>query len=222
MRFLLLFCLFFFSHPGFTQDEDQLIEEINRNKQKQIDAITKIDKTTTKVKDGVFNSTESLRKLGHTAINLGALSDPKAVAIIQRSFKESHLQKLSEEEVRKLIIERSKGRVYETIFNNYPWVLDTVVEVLRDKEAMSSLIGILLKQTELKIYLAIWVVLMVLGWLFKKIFFNKNWGRWRWNFTNLFVSIFITMVSVMTFYKIFHSELTPTLSIISKHWSKIS
>jgi hypothetical protein len=123
-------------------------------------------------------------------------------------------------EVRAMILENVKNVSLGRFLLNNPRVMDCIVDVVRDKRALSSLMGILLRKGDFKIYGAIWLCLFILGWLFKKIVSGKEWNSGKQFFLSFMVNICVSCISLSLFYRMFEAELSPTAQIILRHLIK--
>ena len=160
---------------------------------------------------------DELKKLGYDSIDMTSLSDEKVVALVRKVIKESKLSEVPPSELKALLLKQAHGSPYEKILKNHPKILNCMVDILRSEEAMSSLVGIFLRKGDFKLYVGIWICLIILGILFKMIFFNPDWNPWKFRFLSLIVSLIVMIISVNMFYKIFEKELSPSVKIISKH-----
>lgn len=218
-----LFFIFFLclSLPGFTQEDDeQMIEKIEEERKKQAETAIKLQKTQDDIKNAAFDAPEELKKLGYETVDAVAMMDEKVVKIVKKMLEQSTLKNSSEADVKKLLLDKYKGGAAGDFLANNPRITNFFVDVLRDEKALSSIVGIFLRREDLKLYACIWLGFMMLGWLFKKIFFKKKWSRVTATLMGLIVSLSVTAISLTTFFKIFEEELTPTTEILVKHWKK--
>jgi hypothetical protein len=218
----LLFILFlcFLSLPGFGQEDDEkFLEDLENSKKKQLETAARLQRTHQAIKDDTFNAAEELKILGHGDINIASLMDEKVVKVLERMVKESELKNAPPEKVKALILEKASFPVQE-FFTDHPKIFDTVADIVRDENALSGLIGILVRKDDLKLYGLIWILLMIMGWLIKKIFVGPDWHVKQKFIFAMLVSLTITFISFSTFYKLFKAELTPTASILYTHWKK--
>jgi hypothetical protein len=192
---VLIFCLL--SLPGFGQEDDSLSE------------------ATSHTPEAVPNISDELQKLGHNSVDGAVLLDDKALELIKKALKNNPLQNSKPEEVRKLILDKYEGKPIGKFLEKSPRVLDTFVDILRYKKALSSLVGIFSRKEELRIYMYFWLGLLIGTWLFKKyIVKEKSFLK------SIIISIFTSLLSLLVFYSMFYDELSPTVNIIAKHISK--
>lgn len=221
MKLIVGLLLCFLSLPGFGQeDDDQLLEKLEADRRKQTEAAVKLNQVSERVQSSVLSAPEQLKKLGYDTVTPGALLDKKVVKLVQKMMAESTLKNASHDEVRKLILDKAKGKPVEGFLNNSPKVVNLIVDILRDPKALSSLVGLFLRRDDLKMYFFIWLGLMITAWAIKKFTFNKKWPRGKTFVLGLMVSLTATTISMTTFYHIFHAELSPTAEIVVKHWRK--
>jgi hypothetical protein len=217
--FSLLLCLF--SLPGFGQeDDDALLEKLEADRRKQTEMAVKLNQVSEKVTSSFLSAPEHLKKLGYETVTPGALLDKKVVKLVQEMMANSTLKNASHEEVRNLVLEKAKGKPIESFLNESPRVVNVIVDILRDPKALSSLVGLLLRREDLKMYFFIWLSVMIAAWAIKKYTFSKNWSGVKRFVMGLMVSLLATTITMTTFYNIFHAELSPTAEIVLKHWRK--
>lgn len=206
-----------------SQDEDdKMIDSLEEDRRKSTEAAVKLDETKNQMTEAVFNAPEELKKLGHETITGASLLDEKVVGVMRKMLEQNSLRKASDEEVRQMILEKAKGTAMESYLISHPKVTNTFVEILKDPQAMSSLIGIFLRKDDLKLYGLIWLGLMIFAWLFKKYLFKKKtrWSSAQRMLVSILVSICITITSFSIFYNMFNNEISPTAKIIVKNWRR--
>jgi hypothetical protein len=215
LNLFLIVLLTLLSLPGFCQeDDDKDLQELEAAQRRRLEKVSKI---ANPAEENPHAEIKKLQEMGHDTITMATLMDENTMTLVKKMMEKSPLQKASKDEVRLMILERSQGSAMGDFFSNSPMALDMSVDIMRDKKALPSLIGLVLKRGELRRYFAIWICLMLLSWLFKKIFFKKSWSRGKFIASNLTVSLSVSALSFMIFYKLFEQELSPTLSIIFKH-----
>lgn len=178
----------------------------------------KLDQGRQTLENPAFNAVEELKKLGDADVTASSLLDDKVVKVVQRMFKESELKKIPKKQVTDMILEKSKGSMIENYLRNSPRLVDAFADVLRDEKAMPGLVGIFLRKDDLKIYAIIWLVLMFLSYIIKRLVFPPEWQK-SWPKRAL-LSLLFTTISVSIFYKMFYAELKPTVTILVEHWHK--
>lgn len=171
-----------------------------------------------KVSQDKFDPIFELHKLGHSELSAKSLLDERVVVILQKLFRNNELQKQSPEFISQLILDKAKGKPFEWILKDHPKVLSAIVDVIRDQEALASLIGIFLRKGDLKTYFFIWIGLMILGHLIKRFAFSEDWGKGKRFIMSFLLSLTLTVTSLTVFYNMFDRELSPTAKILITHW----
>ncbi len=220
MKVLILVLLSLFSLSGPAQEDDELLNELEADRRKQMEAAVKLNQAREGLAKEVESIPDQLKKLGFEKIDANALMNPEVVGLVQKMFKDSGLQKKPPKEVRDLILENVKNISLGRFLMNNPRVMDCIVDIVRDQNAMSSLVGMFLRKDDFKIYGGMWICLFILSWLFKKIVFGKDWSGGKRFLMSLMVNICVSCISLSLFYRMFEAELSPTAQIILKHVSK--
>lgn len=220
MKFVLLI-LCFLSLPGFSQEDDEkLLEDLEAEKRSQAEAHVKLNEAQENIKSQITDLPAELKKLGHESLNTAALMDEKVIKLMQDAIKQNPLHKKSAREVREAILKQTEGSFIHGYLSDSPKLMNAFVEVLRDEKALTSAMGIFLRKDDLKNYFFIWIGFMTLAWLFKKIFFQKNWPKHKTTFLGIIVSLSFSLMSVTTFYNMFYDELSPAAKILFEHWRR--
>jgi hypothetical protein len=218
MKLIFLFCLCLLSLPGFSQeDDDKLINQIEESRRKQGETAQKIETVNDSLKKKVTSFPEELKKLGYDSINSVSLMDEKVVSLVNEAINKRPLKNLTQSQVRALLLEKIKGHKFEKFILNHPNLIDCLVDILRDEKAIPSALGLFLRKDDLKIFGLIWLGILFMGWLFKKIFFNKKWSYQKRIFMGLLIGLGHSLIVLVLFYNIFYEELSPTVAIILKY-----
>lgn len=216
-------------NPGQTNEptnvdnsEEATVDELTREKERASEGIRNANEATEKVKEQIFNGPEELAKLGYETLDGAALMDEKVIKIVQKMMDNSPLKGASRKEVVNLMLERLQGQPGENFLRNNPRLLYVFADILRDDKAMPAVIGILSRRDDLKIYLFIWISLMIAGFVIKRFYIKK---QKKWSPTKKFamgftLSLLITITSFSIFYNMFENELSPAGKIIVQHWRK--
>lgn len=216
---LLILC--FLSLPGFAQEDDEkLLETLEAERRNQAEAHARLNDTHEKIKSQFTDLPAELNKLGYETLNTAALLDEKVIKLVRSALKEHPLRNSSPEEVKASILKEAEGSFAHGYLKDSPKLMGALVDVLRDEKALPSAMGIFLRKDDLKIYFFIWIGFMILAWLFKKIVFQKNWSKHKTKILGIFVSLSFSLLSVTTFYHMFHAELSPAAKILFNHWRK--
>ena len=143
----------------------------------------------------------------------GSMSDLMKGAM-KDFLKENPLSKLSPEEIKSMIMVQVTGKPMEQVFKKNPKFLDFVVEWLRDKKALPSLIGIFNKQKELKQYGIAFFVVFILSFILNLMSKGSLLKR---IFKKLLITLAAISLNLGIFYWFFREELSPTIDIVLKY-----
>lgn len=209
MKFLFLIFFILMSLPGLCQEDFEVIESRENS-----------TSSPTPLVIPEIDSAIELKKLGYESINARALTDKRVILLIKRILEESQLSEVPPDVVKGLILDKLKGSLLGDFLKAAPRLLDLLVDIMRDKKALSGLIDIALRREDLKSYIHFWIAFLIAAWLLKKATFKKEWGRLKTIGLGLCVSFIITGVSVTIFYNTFEKELGPTIKILSRHWNQ--
>ncbi|WP_408096904.1 hypothetical protein ACJVC5_17855 [Peredibacter sp. HCB2-198] len=215
MKFLLLI-FFLFSLPGLGQeDEDKHLRDLEEQRRRQTEMAVKLDESRQNLQSSTYNAIEELKKLGHENITAASLLDEKVVRIVRRLLVESPVRQMPREQVKTLILEKSKDNVFGPFLLESPKALDFLTDVLMDKEALPALMGIFLRKEDLKYYFYLWIGIVILGYLFKRLFVPVEWIGWKGIAASLAINLVVACVCLTVFYQTFNDELDPLLRIIN-------
>src|SRR3989344_695752 len=198
MKFFFLLLFFLISLPGFCQEDIEVTE--SRETMTLPPAPPVIPE---------IDAAIELKKLGYDSINAKALTDKRVILLIKRILEESQLSEAPPDVVKGLILEKLKDSLLGSFLKATQRLLDLLVDIMRDKKALSGLIDIVLRREDLKSYIHFWIAFLIAAWLLKKATFQKEWGRLKTIGLGLCVSFIITGVSVTIFYNTFEKELEP-------------
>lgn len=210
------------NRPEAVNPEDDTVDELTRLRVEEAQAAMKAHEASEKMKQKVFNGPEELAKLGYQSLDGAALLDEKVIKIVQKMMDNSPLKGASRKEVVSLMLEKLQGQPGEEFLKNNPRLLYVFADILRDDKAMSSVIEIMSRRSDLKTYFFIWLSLMITGMLIKRFYFKKQkkWSPTRHFLMGVSLSLSITVVSFSIFYNMFEKELSPAGKIIVQHWRK--
>jgi hypothetical protein len=197
--------------------EDHAVDELEKNRQKQMESYKKIDKAVEHLKDPILNPYEEIKKLGHKQIDAAALLDKRVIVILQKTFKDGLLTYVPEKEVRAMVLVKANGTFLESLFAKFPKLIDLSVDLLRDKHAFHGLLGILLRKEDLKTYGYMWLAIFIFGLFVKRRLVKPKWKfmkRFSWNMS---INLILSSISLFLFYEFFYVEITPTLNVIFKY-----
>lgn len=210
MKFLFTCIFVLLSLPGFAQEDDnKLLNDLEKAQQERLEkAAAAQEKKSEPVKQVDFQITP------------GTLTNKKKVLELQKILKDSPVQKLSHAEVEKMIIANSSDSFIGEYLEESPKLLAFFADILRDKNALSSAIGIFLRKGDLLLYSIIWFIFVWESWIIKQLVIAPQWPRSTRILTSLMISVILTGASLFAFYMIFTDELSPTVNIIFDHWNK--
>lgn len=218
MKFLFLF-LFLFSLPGLCQeDENQELQDLEAKRRKQTEMAVKLDESRQNLQNKTLEAVEELKRLGHDNITAASFLDEKVVKVIRRLLVNSPVRDLPREKVRELILDKSKDKAFGPFLLNNPKIVDVLVDILKDKKALPSLMGIFLRKEDLKYYFYMWLGLVLFGYLFKKFFVPVEWLGLKQALATIVINLVIAGLSISIFYNVFKNELDPLLRVIGKQF----
>lgn len=221
MKFFFLIFLCLLSLPGLCQEEDdKLLEDLEADRKKQVEAALKVNEAKDATEKSLEEATNELKKLGVETITAASMMNEKVVRAVQKMMVHSPFKKTPKEEVKKLLLERNKDSLFGKFLVKYPKFLDLFVDLLKDKEALPSAVGLFLRKSDLKIYFFIWLCFMIESYLLKRLLLNPRWNWWNYRFSSFAISAGASIGSILTFLHIFDKELGPALNIVLDHWNR--
>ena len=197
-------------------NEDSDIREIENARQKNLEKMKLVETAAKPLAAPVLNPIEEMQRLGHKQLDAAALLDDKVLAIMQKTLRSGLLSKLSADEVRKMILDKARGSHLEGMLNRFPKLLEFCVEMLRDKEALSGLMGIIMRKHDMKTYGYIWLAIFLFGLFIKYRIIKPKWPFFKRFRYSMSVNFVLSIISLYVFYSFFSKELAPTISIASK------
>jgi hypothetical protein len=204
------------SPQALNPNEDSDIREIENARQKNLEKMKLVETAAKPLADPVLNPIEEMQRLGHKQLDAAALMDAKVLAIMQKTLRAGLLNKLPAEEVRKMILEKVKGSHLEGVLSRFPKLLEFCVEMVRDKEALSGLMGIMMRKDDMKTYGYMWLGIFLFGLFLKYRIIKPKWPFFKRFRYSMSVNAVLSIISLYVFYSFFAKELAPTMSIISK------
>lgn len=193
--FLFLLTFIFLSLPGFAQEDDKF----------------------TPKKTSEISSQDELKELGYDSITIWALMDERVIRYLQNGLK-SGGQDLPLETVKEIILEKAKGSAFHDFLKNNPAFLNGLADLMRNRRAISSFLGLFLRKDDIRTFGFIWLCFLVMGWLIKKMFFKPEWPKWKHALLSVSVTLLVVYLTMFTFYHVFEKELSPSVKIIQKHY----
>jgi hypothetical protein len=205
--------LLIISFASFALDEDEeFVQELESERANQYEQAIKLNKAREDFEGVGDKMAENIQKMGNSSFY-----DESFRNAFKDVFSNNPLHALSVEEVRSRILEGVKDKPGEKIFIKYPKTLDISVDILRDQDALMSLMGIMERKDDLKSYFYFWLGLIIFSLIYKRFFFSKQWNYFQRLFMSLLMTVFVTVTSFGAFYYLFKKELKPTISIIRRH-----
>lgn len=204
-------------HTEPAVDDDQtMIDEANAAREERIEQVKAIEAAAAPVNEAK-NPIQQIHELGHEQINAATLLDERVIAILQEAIRDGAMAKTSDEDTKKVLKEKAKGTFLETIYKRSPKTLSICADILRSKEAIPGLLGIMARKEDLKVYGYIWIGLFIFGMWIKGKLVNPKWnfGK-RFKYKSI-ISLALSLVSFGIFYSYFSEEIAPTFAIVSKH-----
>jgi hypothetical protein len=205
---LLILLLTLLPSLGISQGEDheELADQMNEDRRRQMEKAITLHETSEKIKE---NSLTSLKEL--------SLLDDRAIEGMQKVIEDSQISAQHRDVVKGIIIGKAKGKPLEKVFEYFPVLLEISVDVVRSKEAMSSLLNIFRRKEDLKLYGYVWLGIVILSFFIKRYLFPKSMGFFKALFIRGTFNILLMAGSFLIFYSIFEHELDPLLRIIGHH-----
>lgn len=198
-------------------DEDQaMIDAAEADRLKQIEKIKAIEAATAPIAEAK-SPLQQIHDLGYEQLDATALMDTKVIGILQETIRAGALAKTSDEDLKKLINEKVKSTWMESLPRRFPRLLSIISDVVRSKEAIPRLLGIMARKDDLKTYGYVWVVIFIFGIYIKSKLVKPKWDfskRFKWKFV---ISSILGIINLAIFYSFFGEEIQPTFSIIGKH-----
>jgi hypothetical protein len=213
MKFILLLLIALLPNLSFAlDDDDEMLRTLEAERVKQVEQAVKLNQARENFEGMGSNMLDDLKKLGNNDFFEESFQHH-----LKEVMANNPMQTLSMDEVRSMLLERVKGRPAEKLFKKYPKTLDISAGILRDREALPALAGILNRVGDLKLYIYISLGLLVFSFLFKRIFFPRDWTFLRRVSMSVLLSLVMTGLSFGVFYYFFSKEVTPTIAVIRQH-----
>ena len=213
--------------PQTTDENEAFVDEALEDREKQLEKIKQIQEplgidaaelVVQNTEGDAGGNEDELKKLGYDSLTPKALMDERVLVLLQKQLKEAGLSKLSDQEVKTLIQEKTKNSFWGRTFAKFPKLLNTAADIVRDPEAMPGLLGVFVRKQDLKDYGYIWIVIFIFGLFFKSRVIKSDWDFGRRFFWGLTLNLGLSSISLYIFYTFFKVELTPTLRLIGKNF----
>jgi hypothetical protein len=219
-----LFALFSFSL--FAQNEDDVVDEAMRDTKQQKESLLNAEKNILgkEKSKNIENDLDELPPeeayIKKSVMQIYPSTDPKIVKKMKISeavnLALTPLQKVSEADLLKQLLENTKGTRAHDFFVRFPKLILYVVRLLRDKQALSDATKILEDRKKLIRYSAIMISTFILGILLSR-FFRSNKESILYSITLFFIRLGI-MFSLRAYILIYFygSELSRSFDIFKE------
>lgn len=158
------------------------------------------------IKDFVHASNPELSR---EEISKMKLSDAIKLAI-------APLRKMSSVEMRNMVLDHTRGQKYYFILVDYPKILDFIIELIRDENAIPHMVKVIENKDRFKIFVAVMLCSIIFGFVIARIVSTKEKNLKK--IFALFVLRIIIMFSIRIgiVYYFFSEELTPAFNVLIK------
>lgn len=147
---------------------------------------------------------------------LTKMMNEKTKQALAQMISDNPFSKMSEGELKSFLRSRFEGNALGRTMEKNPRAFSAFVDVLRDKKALPSLLGIVNKPKKVKLFSYIALGIFIAIFIFNLM--NSKKGLLRRIFTKLFIGLFGSVCNLTAFYILFKEELTPTVDIVLKHF----
>lgn len=219
MKFFYLFYFLLLSLPGFSQEDDErTLRELEAQRAKQTEVAVKLDQTSHKIADQTVQSLKNLKKIAESGVKEFDILKKEDREELKKVVNQNMLGTLPRDLVRSALLDKVKGTPLEKVFELFPKLLDVIVDLARDKEAMLGIIGIVERSEDIKLFAYICIGLTICALIVRKLFIPKN-GSWvRRALIRLGFNVAILSMNFGVFYTLFEQELGPVIAILKKHF----
>jgi hypothetical protein len=136
--------------------------------------------------------------------------------LMKQLLESNPFSRFSRDEVKKVIQEQIPHPAFKEIIADYPVLLEIITDLLRDDEALISLVKITLKRDQLKKYGMFFVGLFIINMILN-LFLDKNRSILQKIVRRLATNALIFCINMGYFYFLFKEELTPAIEIVKGH-----
>ena len=137
-------------------------------------------------------------------------------SMVDALIKDNPFSKMSRDEVKAVLVQRAEGQRFEALFKKYPHTLEFTAELLQDKEALSKFISITAQPDKMKKYGIIMICLFIVSFFLN--FKNKAGTLMARIGKKMLISGGMLAFSLLSFYYLFKTELTPSVEIFKRHF----
>ena len=221
LNFLILFLGLVVFSPVFGQESDEaykerVLKEYSKRpapvEETQIDEVIEQD-----IAEGPedFNEPEPSNVKIQDSF-LTKIMNKGAKEYVRRFLSQNPFSNMSRSELRSLVLARLEGQPFGNFLKERPKFLDMFVDILRDRKALPSLIGMINKPEKVKKY-GIVLICVIVSVFFLNLM-NSKGNIFRRILVKMSIGIAAFAANVISFYVIFKDEVTPTLDIILKYY----
>jgi hypothetical protein len=203
--------------PAVIDPDNTGTAELEMERKKNMQRALRNQQAAEAVAKPILSPLEEIEKLGHKTLDMKALLDVKVIAVFQKSLREGLMSSMTHEQLKSMILEKSKDSFAHQIFVGFPKFLDFIADILRDKEAFPGLLGILARKEDLKSYGYIWIAIFLLSLYIKSRIIKPKWHFARRMYWSFCITLVMTTISLYIFNSYFSDEIAPTISIVMKH-----
>lgn len=215
MKFLWALILFLPLYCFSNEGEDD-IAELEAERAEHAKEIQLIENSVDAMENVPQGAMEEFKKLGHKSLNELNFSDEKVLDIVRGALNESEFSQMPPEIQRRLILEKIQGRPIEKLFNAFPVLLDLIVALFSDKQAIPSLLGIYSRKNDLKKYGFNALAILILGFFLRRYYLPRVSGKFKRFLISLFMTLSINLTIMLVFYFTFTKEVGPSVSVLRK------
>jgi len=192
MKFALVFLFsILISLPGLAEEEDHVSDIIKERQKFQ-------------------------KSIPEAPFDITTLSNPVVIEKLREDINRSAIDQLPFPIKRGMFMGKLKGSAWYKILNDFPKLRDFIVDFLTDKKTILGILGILLKKDQLKIFVAIFLGLLLVRWLSRKYLLPSEAGFLR-SALSMFLSLSFTLITAGVFYRLFAPQIDPAITVIKRH-----
>lgn len=197
------------------EEDQRLLAELTAEKARAAETAIKLDQAKEDIQNVGMGALNKLQSEGQLSLNGLRAMDDHAMNFLKEKIKEAHLENVPHEKLRAMILANHKGKPTGRLFEKFPALLDTMVDIMRDREALPALVGIANKKDEFQMLFMIWLGLFILSIVIKRYIFPKRWSGLQRFGASLVMKMVFLCISLTAFYLIFEKEVGPSIRVIS-------
>ena len=129
---------------------------------------------------------------------------------------ENPFSRMSHEELKSLLLDKLGGQAVGNVLEKNPKFLNMSVDILRDRKALPSVIGLVNKPEKIKTYGIVVVVVFVLVFIFNLM--NSKGNLFKRILMKMSIGLGAFVINISAALYIFSEELSPMLDIIYKYY----